>query len=224
MLLGNTLEQKIVLTDQLEALAEKQVDLKITTQNFSLENNIDYLIAENDAKSKELLLKLEKSKALPSVSAFINGAYTGNSNSFTFLNREQDWFGSSLFGVNLKIPLFSSGKRAAATKRAAINLEISKNELSDVSKKIKLELAREKTNYEFAIDNLYSTKNNLKLATRIERKNQLKFKEGIASSFELREAQIQLYSAQQEYLQAMTELINSKATYESILNSNSIQN
>lgn len=165
---------------------------------------------------------MERSKALPSLNAFINGGYLGSSNEFTFLEKKQDWYGSSLLGVNLNIPLFSSGKRSAATKRARINLEISKNELSETSQKIALELAREKSNYQFAIDNYESTKKNLNLAERIEHKNQVKYKEGIASSFELREAQTQLYTTQQEYLQAMVNLINSKTTYESVLNSNII--
>jgi outer membrane protein TolC len=40
------------------------------------------------------------------------------------------------------------------------------------------------------------------LAESIEKKNKIKFKEGIASSFELRQAQNQLYSTQNEYLEA----------------------
>ena len=49
-----------------------------------------------------------------------------------------------------------------------------------------------------------------------EQKNQIKFKEGIASGFELREAQLQLYSAQSAYLQAMLDLINAKTALETL--------
>lgn len=56
------------------------------------------------------------------------------------------------------------------------------------------------------------------MAERIERKNQTKFFEGIGSSFELRQAQTQLYSAQQELLQAMLDVINAKAELETITN------
>ncbi|WP_317045202.1 TolC family protein [Formosa algae] len=58
---------------------------------------------------------------------------------------------------------------------------------------------------------------NLELAERIEHKNQVKFFEGISSSFDLRQAQTQLYSAQQEYLQAMLDIINKKAELDAIL-------
>jgi len=50
----------------------------------------------------------------------------------------------------------------------------------------------------------------LALAERIEYKNQVKYTEGLASSFELRQAQTQLYNAQQEYLQSMVQVINNK--------------
>jgi outer membrane protein TolC len=56
------------------------------------------------------------------------------------------------------------------------------------------------------------------LATNIEHKNALKYKEGMASSFELRQAQLQLYSSQQEYLQSMIEVINKKAEFKKIAN------
>lgn len=218
-LLGNDIKTPLKLSDSLEALALKATDRNMVTETFQIEENIDYKISKNQERSNELLLKLEKSKALPQLTAFINGGYTGNSNTFSFFERQQDWFGSSLFGVNLNIPLFSSGKRAAATKRAKINLEIAQNELEDTKNKLELELERERANFEFAIDQLESNQKNLALAERIENKNQIKFKEGVAGSFDLRQAQLQLYSAQQEYLQAMVDLINSKANFEAILKS-----
>ena len=64
-------------------------------------------------------------------------------------------------------------------------------------------------------------KENLDLAERIETKNQTKFFEGIGSSFELRQAQSQLYSAQQEFLQSMLDVINKKAELETVLNQTS---
>jgi hypothetical protein len=65
-------------------------------------------------------------------------------------------------------------------------------------------------------------KQNLSLAERIEQKNETKFFEGIASSFELRQAQTQLYASQQDYLQAMLDVITNKAELETLLNNVSI--
>jgi len=216
--LGSDLNIEVTLTETLEILALKNVDLELLNTSDEIKSTIDYKIAANDKRSKELLLKLEKTKALPSLSAFINGGYAGNSDKFDFLNKEQQWFGSSLLGVSLNVPIFSSGQRSAKTQRARINLEKAENNLSETEKQLKFQVATAKSNYQFAIEQFNSSKENLTLAERIEKKNQTKFFEGITTSFDLRQAQQQLYSTQQEYLQAMLEVINTKVTLETLLN------
>lgn len=216
---GLDLNNQTTLTDTLENLTINKISLELISSENDVKNTIDYKIAANDTRSKELLLKLEKSKALPTLSAFVNGGYNGNNDQFKFLNKEQQWFGSSLFGVTMNIPIFSSLGRSAATQRAKINLEKSQNDLTEVEQKLQLQVAQAKSNYQFAIEDYDNKKKSLALAERIEAKNQTKFFEGISSSFELRQAQIQLYSSQQEYLQAMLDVINNKTELETVLNS-----
>ena len=206
------------LTDSLENLTIQNMSLDFLDKESNIENNIDYLIAENDKKSKELLLKLEKSKALPTLNAFLNGGYSGFGNSFEFAKKQQQWFGSSLFGVNMNIPIFSSLGRSASTQRAKINLSKSEDDLIETEQKLQLQIASAKSDYQFSVEDYDNKKQNLQLAERIEQKNQVKFFEGIASSFDLRQAQTQLYTAQQEYLQAMLDVINKKAELETVLN------
>jgi len=217
--LGLDINNPTTLTDTLESLANQNMALNLLEADPNIENTIDYQIAENDKVSKELLLKYEKSKALPTLDAFINGGYVAYSDSFTFGDKDQKWFGSSLFGVSLNIPIFSSLGRSASTQRAKINLEKSQDNLIETEQKIELEISSAKSNYQFAIEEYGTKKQNLQLAERIEAKNQTKFFEGIASSFDLRQAQLQLYTAQQEFLQAMLDVINTKAELETALNS-----
>lgn len=218
MTLGLDLESEIQLTDNLESLTLKNVDLELLNSDNDVTNNIDYKIAKNDKRSKELLLKLEKSKALPQLTAFVNGGYAGNSDSFTFLDKDQQWFGSSLFGVSLNIPIFSSLGRSASTQRAKINLEKANNQLKDTEQQLKFKIASAKSNYKFAVESYQIAKQNLSLAERIEKKNQTKFFEGISTSFDLRQAQTQLYAAQAEFLQAMLNVITQKTALETALN------
>ena len=224
IILGIPIDKKIVLSERLYNLALKNIDTTLSNQDFNIHDNVDYRIAKNSKKSKELLLKLEKSKSLPTLSAFINGGYNGNNDEFKFLNGGQKWFGSSLFGVSINIPVFSSLGRTASTQRAKINYKKAKTDLTETEQKIQLELYSAKSDYQFAIEEYTTSKQNLDLAERIEHKNQIKYKEGLASSFELREAQMQLYSAQQNYLQTMVSVISSRANLESILKSNNIIN
>ncbi|HEX9601807.1 MAG TPA: TolC family protein [Mariniflexile sp.] len=216
--LGLDVYNPTVLTDNLESLTVQNISLDLVDADLNLEEAIDYKISQNDKKAKELLLKLEKSKALPTLNAFINGGYSAFSDEFNFTSKDQKWFGSSLFGVNLNIPIFSSLGRSAATQRAKINLEKAKDDLIETEQKLQLQTAAAKSDYQFAIEDYDNKKLNLNLAERIEQKNQTKFFEGIASSFDLRQAQTQLYTAQQEFLQAMLDVINKKAELETILN------
>jgi outer membrane protein TolC len=216
--LGLEINNPTVLTDTLERLTDQNIVLSLLEADENIETTIDYLIAENDKTSKELLLKFEKSKALPTLDAFINGGYSAFSDSFTFTDKDQKWFGSSLFGVSLNIPIFSSLGRSAATQRARINLEKSEDDLIETQQKIQLQIASAKSSYQFAIEDYDNKKQNLQLAERIEAKNQTKFFEGISSSFDLRQAQLQLYTAQQEYLQTMFDVITKKTELETILN------
>ncbi|MGM5468927.1 TolC family protein [Flavobacteriaceae bacterium LMO-SS05] len=216
--LGVEINNPTVLSDSLESLTDQNIVLNLLDADNTVENSIDYRIAENEKTSKELLLKYEKSKALPSLDAFINGGYSAFSESFSFANSDQKWFGSSLFGLSLNIPVFSSLGRSAATQRAQINLEKSQDDLIETQQKIELQIASAKSSYQFAIEDYENKKQNLKLAERIEVKNQTKFFEGIASSFDLRQAQLQLYTAQQEYLQAMLDVITKKVDLETALN------
>ena len=216
--LGENLNSQVLLKDDLESLANQNIRLDLLEATNDVKNTIDYKIAANDKRSKELLLKLEKSKALPQLTAFLNGGYTGNSDTFSFLENDQRWFGSSLVGVSLNVPIFSSLGRSAATQRARINLEKAKTDLTETEQQLKFQIASAKSNYQFAIESYKTAKQNLALAERIEKKNQTKFFEGISSSFELRQAQTQLYTSQQEYLKAMLDVINNKTELETVLN------
>ena len=218
MTMGIDIDANTTLSDSLETLTANNIDLSLIDNPFSIENTIDYQIANNDKTSKELMVKLEKSKALPTVNTCLSGGYLSYSDNFDFLDTNQKYYGFGVFGLNLKIPVFSSGLRSAATQRAKINLEKAKNDLTETEQRIKLQIASAKSDYQFSIEDYTNKKENLNLAERIEQKNQTKFFEGIASSFDLRQAQIQLYTAQQEFLQAMLDVINNKAALETIVN------
>ena len=220
--LGLDIDTSVNLTDRMEDLVVKVLLSPTETSNSSLENNIDFKIAVNNMRSNELLFKLEKSKALPTINAFINGGYAGNNNRFNFLDRSQKWFGASLFGVNMAVPLFSSLERSAATQKAKIGLEKSKRALVNTRQELKIKIKRAQNELAFAQQDLETKKQAQNLAKRIEEKNQIKFFEGLASSFEISLAQTQLYNAQKQYMEAMLSVLNKHIALDVLLNPNPI--
>ncbi|MGV8946236.1 MAG: TolC family protein [Lutibacter sp.] len=216
--LGLDINSSVKLTDSLANLAEENINLELLSADLAVENHIDYKIAKNSEKANELFVKLEQSKALPTLRSFVNFGYAGFGQQFDFMKKDQKWFDSSLLGVSLDIPIFSSLARSSRTQQAKIELEKSKTNLTETEQKLSLLLASAKTNYNFSIEEYETSKQNLALAERIENKQRIKFFEGISTSFELLEAQRQLYTMQQNYLQAMLNVITNQAILDNALN------
>ena len=217
--LGIPIKSSILLTDSLAQITTQSAASSVALQDFELQKNNDYKQVEILLEQRDLELKLQKSKALPSLGAFVNLGTSAFSDDFTFFNSNEKWYPTSTFGATLKVPIFSSFARKAATTRAKLNLEQAEITFKEVSEQLQLGYEKAKSDFEYALTNLDILKQHLSLAQRIESKNQIKFKEGIATSFELRQAQNQLYSAQFNYLQAQLQVVSSKAALEALLNS-----
>lgn len=216
--MGLPLDNNTVLREDLDDLTQKQIDLSLMESSFILENNVDYKLVYNLNEQRYFEHKLARSRALPTLNAFVNYGSAAFADDFNFFNGDQQWFDSSVLGFDLNIPIFSSLKRSASTQRAKIALEKAKTELTETEERIRLQLEQAKSNYILAIEEYETSKQNLGLAERIERKNEIKYQEGLATSFELNQAQRQLYTAQNNYLQSMVDVINRKTELETILN------
>lgn len=216
--LGIPVDAIVDLEDDLNALAMKNMGGEILEKDFYMEENIDFKIAQNLTEQRELELKLEKSRALPTLNAFVNYGTTAFDADFVFLESETPWFQSSILGVSLNIPIFSSLQRSARTQQAKIALDQSQTSFREITQQIELEYNQARSNFRYAVEKYETSTRNLDLAERIESKNQIKFREGIGSSFDLRQAQTQLYRAQEEYILSMLDVITAKAELETILN------
>ncbi len=216
--LGMDINDELIITDKLENLTQKNLAVALTLNQFNVNDNVDYQIATNFQKQRELEYKLERSKALPTLAANVNFGYNSFANEFTFFSSNQKWLNYSNLGVRLSVPIFSSFGYQAKTQQAKIALEQAKTQLNEADQKLKLQYATAKSEFDFSVEEFATAKSNLALAERIEKKQQIKFKEGLSSSFDFSEAQRQLYSTQQSYLQSMINIINKKATLEKLNN------
>lgn len=212
--LGIELEEQLSLTDKLENLTTSNLDMALTGSTFEVKNSIDYALSTNFVEQRTLEMKLEKSKFLPSLSANLNFGYNAFGNEFEFFTSNQKWFNYSNLGVGLNVPIFSSFGKAAKVQQAKIALEQAQTQLTETEQRLKLQYQNAKSDYEYSVEQYISSKENLSLAERIEKKQQVKFTEGISTSFEFTDAQRQLYSAQQSYLQSMVDVVNKKAALE----------
>lgn len=214
--MGMDLDEPLKLSSSLEGLV---LEMQSASESpLSLSENIDYQMAQNDVRSKELLLKQERFRAFPTLKAFLSGGYDGFGDDFNFTQPSQDWYGRAVLGVNLNMPVFSSFQSKAKRQQAKLALVQSKNQAVDVAQEILLEESRMRNTVQFQLENVQTTAKSLKLAEDIARKNEIKFKEGLISGFTLRQIQTQLYEAQNNYLNAMQQLVVSKTKLSLLVN------
>jgi outer membrane protein TolC len=218
LLMGFPTQSPLFLKDELDTLTTASLFEFPTETAPKIENNIDVKIAQNNFASEGLLYKLERSKNMPRLSAFLNGNYTGNSETFSFTEANQKWFGASMLGVKLQVPIFSSFMRRANSQKAKIAVAQAETNLNETQERIFIEIQAATNEYQLAVENYFTTKENLALATRIKEKNQIKYFEGLASSFEYREAQLQLYNAQNNYIKSIQSVVQKKLNLETLLN------
>jgi len=215
--LGRPVEATLQLTDNIETLREQSMVLPLLKTPFSTENNIDFQIAKNQEKAKKLQVKYEKSKALPSIAAFVNYGKNAYNNEFKFFDDNQAWYEQSLFGVSINIPIFTSFGRSAKVKQAKLAFENAQIAVTEKQKELQLQYQKAKNEYEHSFKNYQIAKENMTLSDRIAKKEEIKFKEGVGNSFQLNQARMQLYQTQQQYLKSIIDIINKKVQLENIL-------
>ncbi|MEM9144230.1 MAG: TolC family protein, partial [Bacteroidota bacterium] len=104
LIMGIDVDAPTRLEENLEDLTQEQIRFGLLDSDFVLENNVDYKIVENLNDQRFFELKAAKSKALPTLNAFINYGGISFSDQFSFLDNGQEWFDFSTFGVDLSIP------------------------------------------------------------------------------------------------------------------------
>ena len=209
MTLGRDLNDKVTLTDTLLGLCVKSEN-ELISSDWDLDKNIDYQIAQNNLRSSKLLLKLERFRALPTISAFVASGYDGFNDDFTFFQKSQKWYDRSAIGLSVTLPIFTSGAGQSRTDQAKLNVAKAQEQLEQVEEELLLQKANAHNQFTLALEAFLRSQESLEIAYRIERKNNLKYSEGVSGSFELRQAQLQLYDLQNQHLNTMRDIIQSK--------------
>ena len=218
LILGINLEDNLILTTSINDFIAENIIFSSSIDSFSEDQNIDVKISQNLFDTKRIEYRLEKSKQLPKLSGFISGTYTGYNNEFDFTSKAQKWFGSSVFGVKFELPLTNANKLNVSSQKAKIAMDQAATNLEEQKEKTRAEVQQKLNDYQLAVQSLSVNEKNMRLSMSIEEKNSIKFFEGLVTSFELRQAQLQLLDSQQKYLNSVLEIISVKTELETLYN------
>ncbi len=209
--MGYPMSDEISISDDLDMLIAK-----FTAEAVELDAPIDF-----NSRSEYSAINLGEELAkinirryrmgyIPVINAFGSHQQQLQRNNL-FDKEENGWFGTSVVGLSLKIPVFDGLEKKAKIQRARILLDKTYVQKSDFERGMTLEVKNSRIAYLNAQESVSTTEKSLQLAQNIYDTTQIKFREGVGSSLEVAQAERELYTAQANYTNALYELLVAKA-------------
>jgi outer membrane protein len=208
--IGMDLENPIKLEDDLTTVMVTNNVTDAKGLEFDVTQNIQYQLLETQEKLGELDLKLSKAEFLPTVAGYYNHNENFNDNSFNLTPPD-------IVGVSVTIPIFTSWSRMAVKQQKEISLEQTRLDKAKATNGLNIQYRNNLNGYYTARNTYENNKSNMELAKKIYEKTEMKYKEGISTSFDLSQAQGQYLQAQANYFQSTMALISAKSALDKLL-------
>jgi outer membrane protein TolC len=135
---------------------------------------------------------------------------------FNFFDSNENWYPSSMIGLQLNVPIFSSAQRIAQVGQAKIEVEKVQNRQKDLEKTLNNQANQSKSDMKQAFKKYNNQKENLALAKKVYHQTQIEFKEGVSTSAEVIQANDKYLQAESQYIGAIVELLNAKTELETL--------
>lgn len=214
--MGYDMSQDITVSSDFESVV-MSLDSTQSQVNPDIKQNIDFKLLNKQLELGRLNVKYEKSQYLPTLSAFFTHQQQALRNDFNFFENKP-WYPTTIWGLNLSVPIFSSGARNAKVAQAQISVKQTENSLAMLEAGLNLQIQSAKFSYNNAYDSYLTSKQAVDISRKIYTNYQIKFKEGLITSLDLSQVQTQYLSAETQYIQAMYGLISAKIELDKLTN------
>ncbi len=215
--IGLDLSAELELTDTVDSLV-KGDEVALLSAPLNLDANPEVMMQQNYVRLAELGIKNEKARRLPSINAFYTYQQNAQRNEFSFFDGGGRWFPIQLWGVQLNWPIFGSSMGYQRIEKAKVDLEKAEAALQQIEQGARLEYRSAKIDFDNALEQRSIQQRNMALAERIYNTTQVKYNEGMSSSFELSQAQNQMLTTQGNYINATLQLLNARTRLNKALN------
>ena len=173
---------------------------------------------ETQTQLNLLNLQREKSTILPTIAAFASYSKNAMRDEFNIFDPDEEWYPTTVVGVKINVPIFASGQRYSRISQKKMEYEKSVNSKDNVEKALQNQFIMAQNTFFVSADKFVIQKNNMALAKTIYQNTITKYKEGVASSFDLTNTQNQFLTAQSAYYSAIADLLNAKETLNTLSN------
>ena len=214
VLLDVPAETELVLTSTLEDFLSAEAVLALLGNDFILENNLNYQL-------------LEKNVELAKKNVHMAGWAYGPTVALAYQYSKKDYFGEkegfnmtppNAVSLNISMPLWSSGKRAAGVVEKKIALEEACNTFAETANNLGIQNEQLRYNLQNGYETYMNEKDNMEVTQRVFESTTNKFNQGAASNLDLVNASNDLITAQSSYVQAVLTLVNAQVELEKFLN------
>ena len=214
VLLDVPAETELVLTSTLEDFLSAEAVLALLGNDFILENNLNYQL-------------LEKNVELAKKNVHMAGWAYGPTVALAYQYSKKDYFGEkegfnmtppNAVSLNISMPLWSSGKRAAGVVEKKIALEEARNTFAETANNLGIQNEQLRYNLQNGYETYMNEKDNMEVTQRVFESTTNKFNQGAASNLDLVNASNDLITAQSSYVQAVLTLVNAQVELEKFLN------
>lgn len=214
IILGLDIDAKVRLTDTLDATSSIPVSVaSLVGESFNIEKNIDYRLI----KTATVISKLEFQNAVAAYMPVISGFYqhTDKTNKPAF-----DFSVKDVLGVNLSLPIFSSGQRMAAVSQKKLAIAKMENNKKLVYNNLMMQADQFQTDLKLKYEKYEIQKKSLALSDEIYQRTLEKYRNGVSTSIDLTTTQNQYLNGLTNYYQSIYDLVTSKTKLEKLYNIN----
>ncbi len=211
--LGVSPETRLVLTESLASVIASTDVSRVLETEFNLNKNVNYRLIESQEQMSELSLKMQKATVLPTLSGFYSYSKSGMGDKLNDLQ----WFPNSMLGFQVSVPIFASGTRYSKIRQAQINLEKTRTGREMMSEQLRLQEKQLRYNLVNAREQYNLQKANIEVSKRIYASVENKYRQGMASSLEVTQANANYLQAENNYISALMTLLQSKVALDKLL-------
>jgi len=201
----------LVLTDSLEMLFTQMQAESALELPFAMESNVTYQIMKTQEEISKKMVGLEQWNYAPTISGFYN--YNAK-----LLTSGFDMNPNHLVGLNMSVPIFSSGMRKARVDQAKIDYNMAQTNKSILKDQLTLQEKQFKYNLKSSLENLHTQQENREVAQRVYDSYSRKFEQGMATSLDLTQANNNYLDAESNFINAIMQVMNAKLQLDKLMN------
>ncbi|NNC82526.1 MAG: TolC family protein, partial [Flavobacteriales bacterium] len=166
--IGIGLDQSIALSDDINSLAaQMDVSSLLADAVPTVEDHPDRVATQTNIDIQRLRLREQRSRYLPVLSGFVSHSQQAQRNEFDFFEGGGEWFPNTVWGINLQVPVFSSGMKASAVKQREVDLKQAEIMDDQTREALQISAIQSRSEYLYALDSYETAVENLDIAISI---------------------------------------------------------